>query len=57
MSKMIGRIEVLSDPPALARHVAEWMTATALASSGPEPSTAASVVAPGFARPAMAHGR
>jgi 6-phosphogluconolactonase len=35
MSKMIGRIEVLSDPLALARHVAEWMTATALASSGP----------------------
>ena len=32
---MIGRIEVLADPPALARHVAEWMTATAVASSGP----------------------
>ena len=35
MSKMIGRIEVLPDPLALARHVAEWMTATAVASSGP----------------------
>ncbi len=35
MSKMNGRIEVLPDPPALARHVAEWMTATALAASGP----------------------
>ena len=34
MSKMIGRIEVLPDPPALARHVAEWMTAAALAASG-----------------------
>jgi 6-phosphogluconolactonase len=32
---MNGRIEVLPDPPALARHVAEWMTATALAASGP----------------------
>jgi 6-phosphogluconolactonase len=35
MSKMTGRIEVMSDPLALAQHVAEWMTATALASSGP----------------------
>jgi 6-phosphogluconolactonase len=35
MSTMIGKIEVLPDPPALARRVAEWMTATALASSGP----------------------
>ena len=34
MSKMIGRIEVLPDPPALARHVAEWMTAAALAAPG-----------------------
>lgn len=32
---MIGRIEVSLDPPGLARRVAEWMTATALASSGP----------------------
>ncbi|HZT20571.1 MAG TPA: 6-phosphogluconolactonase [Dongiaceae bacterium] len=32
---MIGRVEVLADPPALARHVAEWMTAAALAASGP----------------------
>lgn len=31
----IGRVEVLPDPQALARHVAEWMTTTALASSGP----------------------
>jgi 6-phosphogluconolactonase len=35
MSKMIGRVEVLPDPPALAHHVAEWMTATALATPGP----------------------
>jgi 6-phosphogluconolactonase len=32
---MIGRIEVLPDPPSLARHVAEWMTAAALAAEGP----------------------
>jgi 6-phosphogluconolactonase len=31
---MNGRIEVLADPPALARHVAEWMTAAALAAKG-----------------------
>ncbi len=35
MSKMIGRVEVLPDPLALARHVAEWMTATAVAAPGP----------------------
>jgi 6-phosphogluconolactonase len=35
MSKMIGRIEVLPDPAALARHVAEWITAEALAAAGP----------------------
>src|SRR5579871_3822392 len=35
MSKMIGRIEILPDPPSLARHVAEWMTSTALAAPGP----------------------
>jgi 6-phosphogluconolactonase len=35
MSKMIGRVEVLPDPQALARHVAEWVTATALAATGP----------------------
>src|SRR5580704_13570687 len=35
MSTTIGRIEVLPDPQALALHVAEWMTATALAASGP----------------------
>ncbi|MGH7125674.1 MAG: 6-phosphogluconolactonase, partial [Stellaceae bacterium] len=29
-----GRIEILADPPALARRVAEWMTTTALAASG-----------------------
>src|SRR5688572_31318812 len=32
---MNGRIEVLPDPAALARHVAEWMTAAALAAQGP----------------------
>jgi 6-phosphogluconolactonase len=31
----MGRIEVLSDPLSLARHVAEWMTATAVATPGP----------------------
>lgn len=31
---MNGRIETLPDPVALARHVAEWMTATALAAKG-----------------------
>jgi 6-phosphogluconolactonase len=35
MSKMIGRIEVLPDPLSLAHHVAEWMTAAALAAPGP----------------------
>lgn len=35
MSKAIGRIEVLSDPMALARHVAAWMTDAALAAKGP----------------------
>ena len=35
MSEMTGRVEVLPDSPALARHVAEWMTAAALATSGP----------------------
>ncbi len=34
MSKMAGRIEVLTDPLALARHVAEWMTTAALAAQG-----------------------
>ena len=28
---MRGRIETLPDPPALARHVADWMTSAALA--------------------------
>ncbi|HEY4163188.1 MAG TPA: 6-phosphogluconolactonase [Dongiaceae bacterium] len=32
MNQAIGRIEVLPDPVALARHVAEWMTTAALAS-------------------------
>jgi 6-phosphogluconolactonase len=35
MGKMIGRIEVLADPPALSRRVAEWMTELALAAPGP----------------------
>jgi 6-phosphogluconolactonase len=33
--KMIGRIETLPDSEALAKHVAEWMTAAAIAASGP----------------------
>ena len=35
MAGMIGRIEILADPPALAHRVAEWMTAAALAAKGP----------------------
>ena len=35
MSQATGRIEILENPPALARHVAEWMTAAALAAKGP----------------------
>jgi 6-phosphogluconolactonase len=35
MGKAIGRIEILPDPPALARHVAEWITQAALAARGP----------------------
>ena len=35
MRRAIGRVEVLPDPTALARHVAEWMTAAARASEGP----------------------
>jgi 6-phosphogluconolactonase len=31
---MMGRIEVLSDPSALAHHVADWMTSEALAAKG-----------------------
>jgi len=31
----IGRIEILADPHALARHVVEWMTAAALATKRP----------------------
>ena len=31
---MRGRIETLPDPPALARHVADWMTSLALAANG-----------------------
>src|SRR5947209_15554033 len=34
MSQAIGRITKLPDSSALARHVAEWMTAVALASTG-----------------------
>ena len=34
MSKMNGRVEVSPDPLALARHVAEWMTAAALGAPG-----------------------
>jgi 6-phosphogluconolactonase len=32
MNEPSGRIEILEDPQALARHVAEWITTTALAS-------------------------
>ncbi len=35
MGEMRGRVEILADPPALACHVAEWMTLTALAAKGP----------------------
>ncbi|MDY0885146.1 6-phosphogluconolactonase [Dongia soli] len=35
MAKMNGRIDILPDPATLARHVADWMTAAALASTGP----------------------
>src|SRR5215471_2992409 len=35
MDRFVGRIEVLADPPALARRAAEWMTATASAAEGP----------------------
>jgi 6-phosphogluconolactonase len=35
MGRPIGRIEILSDPPSLAHHVAEWMTQAALATPGP----------------------
>ena len=34
MGQAIGRVEVLADPPALARRVAEWMTAAAQAAFG-----------------------
>ena len=35
MSRLEGRVEILGDRRALARHVAEWMTNLALASEGP----------------------
>jgi len=35
MGQAIGRVEVLPDPVALARHVAEWMTVADLAAKGP----------------------
>jgi 6-phosphogluconolactonase len=35
MGQAIGRIEVLPDPLALARHVAQWMTVAASAAKGP----------------------
>jgi 6-phosphogluconolactonase len=35
MDRFVGRIEVLADPPALARRAAEWLTATASAAKGP----------------------
>ena len=35
MGGAIGRIEISADPPALARHVAAWMTQAALAAHSP----------------------
>jgi 6-phosphogluconolactonase len=35
MNQAIGRIEILPDPPTLARRVAEWITDAALAARGP----------------------
>ena len=35
MGKSSGRFKILPDQMALARHVAEWMTLTALAAKGP----------------------
>jgi 6-phosphogluconolactonase len=35
MGEMIGRVEVFADPLALARHLAGWMTAAAIATAGP----------------------
>ncbi len=35
MNSFIGRIEILADPPGLAKRAAEWMTATVLAATGP----------------------
>jgi 6-phosphogluconolactonase len=35
MGEAVGRFEILSDPQALARHVAEWMIATASAAKHP----------------------
>jgi len=35
MSKSIGRVEILPDPLALARRVAQWMTQSALATDSP----------------------
>jgi 6-phosphogluconolactonase len=35
VARSAGRVEVLADPAALARHVAEWMTAAALAGDAP----------------------
>ena len=34
MGETSGRFEILPDPTALARHVAEWMTLAALAATG-----------------------
>src|SRR4029450_10652896 len=34
MGEMSASMEVLADPTALARHVAEWMTAAAIAATG-----------------------
>jgi 6-phosphogluconolactonase len=34
MDSAIGRVEIFSDPPALARHAAEWLTEAALSAMG-----------------------
>jgi 6-phosphogluconolactonase len=34
MGEAIGHVEIFQNPPALARHVAEWMTTAALAAQG-----------------------
>ena len=35
MDKAVGSLNIMPDPPSLARHVAEWMTEAALTADGP----------------------